>query len=254
MNNSTRNRSRRLSIGLFVGVALAACTGSGEQLDDGPRADPVTDPPRAEPADYSELRAAVCQDITNSFECARAIEAHQLPDAGAERRGDTLILALEGGDSARWVDVRGDAADVLHYSYQTLWSEQGLVLIQVQYYEGSEYLLVDTTTGERTRLPHWPLLGPDGQRFAVLSFDLEAGYGPNTIQIWELRSGTPSLEWSVEPEDWGPAEGRWETASTLRVLRRGYCEDGGDLRRDFCDHPARVVLDEGGWTLVTDDG
>lgn len=258
MNNRTRNRnrtrrrSRCLSIGVLIGVALAACTGSSR--DDGPPADPVQDPPPAAPVDYADLHAAVCEDLTNSFECARAIEARQLPDSDAERSGDTLTLALEGGDSVQLVDVRGDASDVVHYSYQMRWAELGLVLVQVQYWEGSEYLLVDRATGERTRLPHWPLLGPEGRRFAVLSFDLEAGYGPNTLQIWDLGSGTPALEWSVEPEDWGPAEGRWENPTTLWVLRRGYCEAGPGPGRDFCDRPARVVLDEAGWALEADDG
>lgn len=245
-----KNRTPALSIGvLTAGIVLAACTGVGENRDDRTRADPGGAPPTAA---YSELRAAVCQDITNSFECARAIEARQLPDADAERRGDTLTLALARGDTLRLVDVRGDASEVIHYSYQMRWLDRGLVLLQVQYYEGSEYLLVDTPTGERTRLPHWPLLAPDRQSFAVLSFDLEAGYGPNTLQIWELRSGTPSLEWSVEPEEWGPADGRWENASTLRFVQRGYCGDPGGLGREFCDRPARVTLDEGGWTLVVD--
>lgn len=237
-------------------LTLTACTGATDGRDGPAVADslPGAPAPGAVPVDYPTLRASVCDTINNSLRCARAIERTQLPEApGAERRGDTLRLTVETGEPIQLVDREGSDSDVVLYSYQTQWPDPGLVLVQVQYYEGSEYLLVDTRTGERTRLPDWPLRAPDGQRFAVLSFDLEAGYGPNTLQIWEIGADGPALAWSVEPDDWGPAEGRWDNASTLRFVRRGYCPDPEGPGRNMCEAPARVTLTAGEWRLETDD-
>lgn len=202
--------------------------------------------------DYPELRSSVCDTLTNSFQCARAIEARQLPGVNSvERRGDTLALALEDGDTLRLVDREGDPSDVIHYSYQDHWPDVGLVLVQVQYYEGSEYLLVDASSGASTTLPHWPLRSPDGRRFAVLSLDLAAGYGPNTLQIWDLVDGDPVRLWETEPEDWGPAEGEWEDPTTLRFTRRGFCEDPAGPGREVCDTPALLRQSGGSWRLET---
>lgn len=251
-----RTMTLLFSIALLAAVAgLSACNGAVDGRD-GRTADdavPGSDARAIEPVDYAALRASVCDTITNSFRCARAIERRELPGAsGVQRRGDTLRLTVEAGDPVQLVDREGSASDVRMHSYQTGWSDTDLVVIQVQHYEGSEYLLVNTRTGDRTSLPHWPLRAPDGRRFAVLSFDIEAGYGPNTLQIWEIGTDGPALQWSVEPEDWGPVEGSWENASTLRFVRRGYCPDPSGPGRAMCDSPARVTLDQGQWRLETD--
>jgi hypothetical protein len=232
-----------LLLSLLVVVA-AACGGT-------PEAGPGASTPA--PPDFPALHDEVCDTLRNSFRCARAIEARQLPaDDGVDRKGDTLLLALAAGDTVRLVDRRGDASEVMHYSYQTRWPGAGLMVIQLQYYEGSEYVLVDETTGERTTLPHWPLRAPGGERFAVLSFGLEAGYGPNTLQIWDLSDDGPELQWSVEPEDWGPAEGHWEDDFTLRFVQRQYCDDPTGPGRHMCDRPARVTLEGGLWRVESD--
>lgn len=202
------------------------------------------------PRGRAEIRA-VCDTLSNSFECARAIEERQLPRAaGVSRRVDTLRLALAGGDTARFVD-EGEEADVTRYSYQDRWPDPGYFLLHVQYYEGSAYLLIDDSTGGRTRLPDWPLLSPDRRRLAVLSLDLEAGYVPNTLQVWALEEGRPELEWGTEPDRWGPVDGEWIDPTTLRFTQRGWCDEPGveSERGLWCDRPARLVREEGSWRL-----
>lgn len=242
-------------------LVLSGCDDAGTRGAPGSAVD-TADPPAAdaEPAERPRGSAeggnraalrSVCDTLTNSFECARAIEERQLSRAAdVARRGDTLRLVLAGGDTARLVD-EGEQADVRRYSYQDRWTDPGYFLLQLQFYEGSAYLLIDDSTGERTRLPDWPLRSPDGRRFAVLSLDLEAGYVPNTLQVWAFEDGRPELEWETEPDAWGPAEGEWVDVTTLRFTQRGYCNELGVMEgeRGLCNRPARLTLEEGSWRL-----
>lgn len=210
-------------------LALPACVDSGETEEE------VREPPDRATVDERSPSspdversqrpaaldpAAICDTINNSFRCARAIEERALPGSRvAERHGDTLVLELADGDTARLVDRPGEGGDVVHFSYQDHWPDRGYVVIQQQYYEGSEYLLVDDQTGARTTVPERPLPAPGGDRFAVLSFDLEAGYGPNTLQIWQFTAEGPRMEWETNPDTWGPTEGRWAGPHRLEFTR-----------------------------------
>jgi hypothetical protein len=204
---------------------------------------------------FAAIRAAACDTIDNSFDCARAIEARRLPGADRVwRAGDTLVLRLRGGDTLRLVDrASGDPAVREYHSFQERWADRGMFLIQKQYYEGSEYLLVDDGTGSVTRLPNWPIRAPDGDRFAVLSLDLVAGYGPNTLQVWTFDRGTPTREWETEPSQWGPREGHWASADTLRFTQHGYCDQLGGEGRGMCDRPAALFNEGGTWHLSEGD-
>lgn len=249
----TRPRALPLLIlapGLF---AWAAACGADDDPGKRDRAEPSAPVAASDTAvsDPGRLRARLCDTISNSFDCAAAIEADRLPAAtGVRRHGDTLRLAL-ADDAARYVDQPGDAADVVHYRYQDRWREPGRYLIQVQYYEGAEYLLVDDSTGRELRIPDWPVRAPGGRRFAVLSLDLVAGYGPNTLQVWELEDDHYRKVWETRPSQWGPRDGRWSDSTTLELVQHGYCAELGGEGRDFCDRPARVRKEGGSWHFST---
>lgn len=241
---------------LAIAAALpAGCGGEEERGGGEPEAPGAPVPVETESAGAEPDAgiAAICDTITNSFRCARTVERRRLPRAeGALRRGDTLGLVLATGDTARLVDVADPPERVVHYSYQDRWlsaAGPGYFVIQTQYYEGSQHLLVEDSTGAHTLLPDRPLRAPDGERFAVLSLDLEAGYGPNVLQLWSLGGSGPELEWETEPERWGPVDGRWVDAGTLRFTRRGFCEEGSDPGRGYCDREATVRRVDGEWTV-----
>ena len=224
----------------------AADTGAGPEAS----ADPTSGD-----SNLAALRAAVCDTIDSSLDCARAIEAHRLPDAaGVARSGDTLMLRLRTGDTVRLADrSSGEHPVRTYHSYQDHWAEPGLYVIRKQYYEGSEFLLVDDSTGTKTRLPAWPVRAPSGGRFAVFSLDLVAGYGPNTLQIWTIEDGTPTLTWESEPSQWGPVAGSWASGDTLRFTQYGYCDQLGREGRDMCERRAVLHHEGGTWHLAVGD-
>ncbi|HSH46028.1 MAG TPA: hypothetical protein VK966_09240, partial [Longimicrobiales bacterium] len=187
----------------------------------------------------------LCDTIRNSFRCARAVEEAALPETPlAERRGDTLLLRLDG-DSVRLVDEPGEG-DAVHFSFQAHWPEHGYYLVQQQYYEGSAYLLVDDNTGDRTPVPARPLLAPGGDLFAVLSYDLEAGYNPNTLQVWRFTEEGPGLEYETQPDTWGPTNGRWTGPGTLEFTRA--CPPGAQEGTE-CGGRATVTSSGEDWIL-----
>lgn len=227
------------------GHAASDATAAAPDPASRPAAPAAALPPAADPG-------AICDTIDNSFRCARAIEAARLPHTPrAARRDGILLLTLSGGDTLRLVDRPGEGNGVVYYSYQDHWRGSGWFVVQEQHYEGSAYLLIDQRTGERTDVPARPLLAPGGARFAVLSFDLEAGYAPNTLQIWSLGEGRPVLEWEIEPETWGPTDGRWTDAETLTFTRR--C-GAGPAEGVECDGRATLRRTVAGWILTTEDG
>lgn len=238
------------SLVLLPLLALLACGDPGARASGGDEAaapSRASGPPAATAAGANADPSAVCNTIDNSFRCARAIEAVQLPRSDrVARRGDTLRLALEAGDTVRLVDRPAEGSDALLFSYQDHWADAGWFVVHEQHYEGSEFLLIGEAAGERVRVPARPLPAPDGERFAVLSFDLEAGYAPNTLQIWRLNEGEATLEWAIEPDTWGPVGGRWMGPETLMFTRR--CGPLSESAAD-CGAVATLRRDATAWTF-----
>lgn len=239
---------RSATLALFPLLALLACGDPRPRTSDGDEAAaPSGTIGAAAPAPDTDP-SAVCDTIDNSFRCARAIEAVQLPRAdGVVRRGDTLRLALAAGDTMRLVDRPVEGGDAVYFSYQYRWPEAGWLVVQEQHYEGSEFLLIHDETGDRVRVPARPLLAPGGERFAVLSFDLEAGYAPNTLQIWRLDDDRATLEWSIQPDAWGPVAGRWMGPETLMFTRR--CAPAAEEGAPDCEAVATLRRGETAWTF-----
>ena len=255
-----------LALTLALGAALPGCDAGA---DPGAEIDPAAGtgddvgtaaPSPDDPADPMARGTpgpdvdAICDTINNSFRCARAVERRMLPGADrATRQGDTLFLALETADTVTLVDDSVEAGEVTYYSYQDHWRGDaggaGWFVVQKQYYEGSEYLVINDSTGERTTIPNRPLLAPDRERFAVLSLDLEAGYGPNVLQVWSLGGDGPERVWQTEPDAWGPADGDWADATTLRFTQHGYCDRMGMSGQGMCERPATLTRAGGDWNL-----
>ena len=181
----------------------------------------ICSPTRAQAPD--SLRQALCTEIRNTFQCARAIEQHQLAaGAAAARVGDTLAITLAGGESLELID-QGEVAETIRYSYGDFFAQIGYHFLHVQYYEGGGYLLVNAVSGSAQVVFGEPIVSPDGARLITTSLDLIAEFDPNGIQIWRLTSDSLVLEHQATPDDWGPAAARWTGPNAVDVAM-GYVE------------------------------
>jgi hypothetical protein len=234
---------RRALLALAAVLAVPACERSQPAPDAGAA---VARAPAASasPADPHEI----CRDIRNSYECAQAVEAQQLARSGGlvGRSGDTLVFTLRDGSTARVTNPAVDSeADAVHYTYWTYLQPVSAFVVHVQYYEGSEFLLVHDVSGIQEYLPGEPILSPARDRFAAASVDLVAGYARNLLQIWRVDEDSFEREWQIEGHDWGPAAVEWVDDETLNVTILRVCANDPA----GCTEHAVLRRDDRSWTL-----
>jgi hypothetical protein len=90
----------------------------------------------------------------------------------------------------------------------------GQHVVNIQYYEGDSFCLVDAKTGNKTGICGRPLLSPRGDAFACFVTDAENG---NSIEIWRVTSSRLHREWLLEPAEWLPGRIIWLSDQTIRV-------------------------------------
>jgi hypothetical protein len=194
----------------------------------------------------------LCQQITNSYECAQAIERDLLSKGVPEvaRRGGQLVIRLTHADSATFRDSSTETASAVSYSYRGLLPSVPYHVIEVQYYEGGTYLLVNAATGRQTFSNGLPVPSPDGHYIAAANVDLEAEFSPTTLQVWRVDKDSLVLAWEhdfVPPggasdSTWGPADITWTRATELAMAREYIMGE----RRGY----AVLRLERDRWTLV----
>jgi hypothetical protein len=172
----------------------------------------------------------LCAGIDNSFECAQVIERNQLqkPEYArmVTRQGERLNFKLRTGGSLT-LENSGNADDgsATKYSFRDHLPEIGYYLVHCQYYEGSEYLMINDRSGKRFKLQQIPAVSPDRRRIATASAGLFGCCGPNAVQVWRVTSGGLVLEQTIEPKGWEPSDAEWVDNRTIRLIKN-FSPDG----------------------------
>ena len=190
-----------------------------------------------------------------SSECTEAIERYYLErlENVVWRDGNRLLIRLSTGQVLVLRDsTSGDVSSVRH-TYRAYLPCIQRHVIQLHYYEGGSYLLVDARSGKRDAVPGVPVVSPDSSRFVATSVDLEAQYVPTTVQIWRVRDGDVELEWRFDPLKeyradpynlWGPQAAEWVTPTMVRVRKKYIDRLGGYVT---------ISLENGDWILRDPD-
>ncbi len=221
---------------------------------------PVPTPPVQEallPQGLDTLCAGI--DRAYWYRCAPIVERHQLAlSSESVWRSDsaTLVVQLLSGDTVFFRDssMMAEPNIVQHY-YREYVPEVGFHLLELHFYEGHAFLLVNAVSGRRTLVPGLPVPAPGGARLVVTSVDLDAEYNPTVIQIWTAQPGPLRLEWEFNPLElqggvppqsrWGLSHPRWLHPDSIEV-RTHY--SGGRLGR-----VRHVVHTTDGWVLRKPD-
>ena len=179
-------------------------------------------------ASSEALRDSICAAITNRKACARAFEHHLLSTSGGARRDDsTLSIPLLRGDTLTLRDSSDAHGGVIGYSYRGRVRQSQYHLVELQFYEGGGYLLINERSGWKTFSNGVPIASPDGERLAAGNVDLEAEFSPTTIQVWRVAADTLVLEWehdllAARAENdsvWGPGGLRWTGPAEIVVTK-----------------------------------
>ena len=99
------------------------------------------------------------------------------------------------------------------------------VLISFGLYEGSGNTLYNLTTGKDIEIWGHPIFSPDNKRFLCMSYDLEAGYVPNGLQIFKVsKNPKKEFEFDFQPDDskmtteYGPIDGKWIGNNSIQII------------------------------------
>jgi len=179
---------------------------------------------KASPQAGNQLNA-ICAGIDNSYDCAQAIERHQLSKPEytrlAVRARNGLRVRLRNGT---WLTVedsqkKGEEASVVKFSFRDYLRDIGYFLLHRQYYEGDDYLLIQDTTGNKFELQDLPVISPDKRRLVTASNGISGGYNANGVQIWQLTKRGVVLEQSFELKGWAPSDPVWTDNLEIHLLK-----------------------------------
>jgi hypothetical protein len=174
-------------------------------------------------------REEVCKDVRWNYECAQRIESLWISRlTGRVRRdGATLALSLDNGGTLS----RKDSAKPGHFgSYDQAFTlsncfpDEKFYLVEVHYFEGHSFQLINTATGASTRVDGEPVFSPDRRRFFVL-FQNPYGDRDQRVEVWKTHP--LKKEWTHEFVDTLPLVIRWSDSSVIDLHARAGSFDEG---------------------------
>lgn len=135
----------------------------------------------------------------------------------AKQRG-TLTLPLRSGTKVlRDYHQHTDFDDQVAYQHHGYLAAVRLHLVEVTYYEGTEWWLLSYDTGAVTRLWSRPQFSPDQRQLATCSAGIEYGSVPNGVQVFRVEPGRLTPLVAVRPEQWEPQRLAWRDNRTLEL-------------------------------------
>lgn len=195
--------------------------------------------------DVPALTAARCAPERDYLECVRPLEAEVMRRApGVTRDSAGLRIAIPHRAAVVLRDSSDRAGVRSHFVYAGFSEALEAHLVDVLLDEGRLSQLVVRRTGRIINLDAIPVPSPDRKRLLTVSWDTEAGYVPNRIQIFRLSGDSLVLEWEHAPTLWGPDEPVWLDNATVQVTRRPAAAhpDPSSLRA-----PLRLMRVNGRW-------
>ncbi len=158
-------------------------------------------------------------------------------------------LRLELRTRDRLVVITDDCTNgesYARYSFVSHIADSGFYLISVTGWEGHGFDLINDRNGEITKLEGNPVFSPNRKRFVTMSMDLEAGYNDNSIQIWQLDSAGPKLEYQTDAgAAWGPSDPVWTDNRTIAFKKNTLIEAGAKYQSS----PALLIQKGNTWEI-----
>jgi hypothetical protein len=172
----------------------------------GPAAVRVTFSPLTEAAYVAAKKAGVSTKPAVTFPLKKA-------------RGRIVIPTAKGPKVFQDRGVGTDDTEQVQFEYLGYLIGFKCHLLKVNYYETSEYLLIDGS-GMQITLSGEPIFAPNMQHIVAICPGIEYGGGqPNIIELLGLQNGVLRKVWSLEPKTWEPYRISWATDKTLLLSK-----------------------------------
>jgi hypothetical protein len=135
---------------------------------------------------------------------------------GANREGKILKLQTATG-VIKFEDRLGVGEGSINYYLAGFRNKpKCFYLVRIIGHESKGYVMVSKNIGQSIDLYGVPVFSPDGKRFVDCSLDLEAGYMPNLIRIYQLKNNKYAVKWKYKyPGMNGPSDPVWLNNSTV---------------------------------------
>ncbi len=261
MSSSLKPLGYLLFLAVFF-IGLSGCGGddskssAGEDEKQTPTNTEAAEEPINKPDPGVVDRAAICASLDNSAKCAEAI-AREItashPGVFEIVPGELQVSLLDGGSRnfQNTVVPEGEYAPDTYTYHRVVnyYPEYEMVLIEVQYYEGGEFMLLSRQSGQTENVFGEPVFSPDHGYFATFNGDIEAGYSVNGFEIWQMGDGFPQRVYSEKPTDWAPSNSEWQNPTTLDIERYTIDPEAEYHRKELSRK--RLLLDDNGnWKPV----
>ncbi|RTQ46508.1 hypothetical protein EJV47_21375 [Hymenobacter gummosus] len=135
----------------------------------------------------------------------------------AKRRGTLTLPLRSGAKTLRDYHQHTDFDGQVGYQHHGYLAAVRLHLVEVTYYESTEWWLVSYDTGAVTRLWNRPQFSPNQQRVATYSAGLEYSAVPNGVQVFQVTPGRLTPLVTLRPDGWEPQRLAWRDNRTLDV-------------------------------------
>jgi len=169
----------------------------------------------------------IAEGLDNSYERAQKIEEYQLKKYSdkVQRKDSSLVLKLENNNELVLKD-NGTGDGVELFSFREYYDLVKVFVIEVQYYEGGSYLLVNGKNGEKLNIFGKTKLSPDMKKIVSYNMDIFAGFSDNGFQIIDLQDNHFKIEYEYKPDNWGPENINWISNSEIEIEKYGFNKDG----------------------------
>lgn len=199
---------KQLFCSTLIGAMLVACTSVRGAVDKVPAAMSTAG---FRSPDVTEGRG--CEPWRGVSGCLRKHEASAAAQHGVEIFRTARAFCLDGSMGEACLPAHE------HLAYAFLEQVDGhYVVVEAFDQEGFEVLLLEPGSGRTHRVDNRPLYSPDGAVFATVSYDIDAGYRPNRVAIWDPVSGELLHQVGGFASGSGPLGIRWVAPATLEVL------------------------------------
>lgn len=171
--------------------------------------------------------------VINEYYSKEEVSAIAKNSTYAKRDPSGLYLKLSDGSWKLMTDNYEEAySKYRKHTLEYFFKDFGFYSVEVGYYEGGVYNLINYFTGKETKLVGRPYFSQNGKYILSVNSDLEAGYNPNGFELYENNKGTLELLGKYEPREWGPVSVKWIDDNTA-IMRVNTMEVVQGQMKDF---------------------
>ena len=215
---------------LFILLAFTSCANKKSVHKQAVISKPAEQPqPKEQPLDTIQMgnKTFLIYAIDESpFDPEPAIESDSAEikllnhneNGHVKRKGKELIITADNGKHVVMTDktdIDKDGESYSEYTYTGHLPDIKQYGIRAMYYESMDYLLVNQANGEIIHTCGPPFISPDKKYFICASYDLEAGFLENGLQLYSYLNGKITPEGEISLEKWGPGQIKWLNNNTL---------------------------------------